>query len=79
VQVTDISEKVVPSSAKIIKKVESGEWGVERFFRSLHKMFYLGKEIYCFALLHNFMPVVLVVGIEIAQQSNSCGDNCTPQ
>jgi hypothetical protein len=42
-------------------------------------MFYLGEVIKPFDFPHNFGAIISVLGIEIAQQSVSCGDNCTPQ
>jgi hypothetical protein len=42
-------------------------------------MFYLGEVIKPFDFPHNFGHDISVLGIEIAQQSISCGDNCTPQ
>ena len=42
-------------------------------------MFYLGEVVKPFDFLHNFGGTTSVFGIEIAQQSISCGDNCTPQ
>ena len=52
---------------------------MERSMVLRHKMFYLGKRVVMLVFSHNFEPTTFVHGIEIAQQSNSCGDNCTPQ
>ena len=37
------------------------------------------RQDVAFGLLWQFSTHLFVLGIEIAQQSNSCGDNCTPQ
>ena len=50
-----------------------------RRFERTFEMFYLGEVVYLLGYLHNLGHNTFVLGIEIAQQSNSCGDNCTPQ
>ena len=42
-------------------------------------MFYLGARVISSDFWHNFKYATFVFGTEIAQQSHSCGDNCTPQ
>ena len=41
----------------------------------------LQKDLVMFllGLMHNFRKKLRVFGMKIAQQSISCGDNCTPQ
>ena len=42
-------------------------------------MFDLGAKVEILVFSHNFEVADDVFGTKIAQQSISCGDNCTPQ
>ena len=53
--------------------------GVRGFRVFSQKMFYLGEWAKSLDILHNFISATTVFGTKIAQQSISCGDNCTPQ
>jgi hypothetical protein len=52
---------------------------VSRRSEKTFEMFDLVETIKPLGFSHNFTSATCVFGTEIAQQSYSCGDNCTPQ